>query len=51
MSGQDRPLHGAPFPPERLHPRLDFAEFIGTAFLVLLEFRGPGFRRGSPCAR
>ena len=36
MSGQDRPLHGAPFPPERLHPRLYVAEFIGTALLVLL---------------
>jgi aquaporin Z len=32
----DRPLHGAPFPPGRLHPRLYLAEFAGTALLVLL---------------
>src|SRR5919108_5120463 len=35
-SPHDRPLHGAPFPAERLHPRLYFAELIGTAFLVLV---------------
>jgi len=31
---RDRPLHGAPFPPNRLHPRLYFAEFLGTGLLV-----------------
>ena len=30
----DRPLRGAPFPPTRLHFRLYWAEFIGTAVLV-----------------
>jgi aquaporin Z len=30
----DRPLHGAPFPPTRLHPALYAAEFVGTAILV-----------------
>ena len=33
---RDRPLHGDPFPPSRLHPALYVAEFIGTALLVLL---------------
>lgn len=33
---RDRPLHGAPFPPTRLHPTLYMAEFIGTAVLVLV---------------
>jgi len=33
---QDRPLHGAPHPPNRLHPDLYLAEFIGTALLVWL---------------
>jgi aquaporin Z len=32
----DRPLHGAPFPPGRLHPKLYLAEFIGTALLVAI---------------
>jgi aquaporin Z len=31
---RDRPLHGAPFPPDRLHPGLYAAEFVGTALLV-----------------
>ncbi|WP_102125957.1 MIP/aquaporin family protein [Deinococcus planocerae] len=30
----DRPLHGAPFPPGRWHPRLYLAELVGTALLV-----------------
>lgn len=30
----DRPLHGAPFPPGRWHPRLSLAELVGTALLV-----------------
>ena len=33
---RDRPLHGDPSPPSRLHPALYVAEFIGTALLVLL---------------
>lgn len=33
---RDRPLHGDPFPPSRLHPALYVAEFIGTALLVFL---------------
>lgn len=33
---RDRPLHGDPFPPARLHPTLYMAEFIGTAVLVLV---------------
>ncbi|WP_099513476.1 MIP/aquaporin family protein [Microvirga ossetica] len=33
---RDRPLHGDPSPPSRLHPALYVAEFIGTAVLVLL---------------
>jgi aquaporin Z len=32
----DKPLCGAPFPPTRLHPRLYWAEFIGTAVLVYI---------------
>ncbi|WP_457090930.1 MIP/aquaporin family protein [Microvirga sp. P5_D2] len=32
----DRPLHGSPFPPGRLHLRLYGAEFIGTAVLVAI---------------
>jgi aquaporin Z len=32
----DRPLHGSPFPPGRLHLGLYLAEFIGTAMLVLV---------------
>jgi aquaporin Z len=31
---EDRPLHGAPFPPDRLHPSLYGAEFLGTGLLV-----------------
>lgn len=31
---RDRPLHGAPFPRTRLHPRLYAAEFVGTLLLV-----------------
>jgi aquaporin Z len=34
MPPPDRPLHGAPFPPARLHPKLYAAEFAGTAILV-----------------
>jgi len=34
MTPSDRPLHGAPFPPTRLHPKLYAAEFVGTALLV-----------------
>jgi len=34
MDTLDRPLHGAPFPRTRLHPRLYFSELIGTALLV-----------------
>src|SRR5918995_1708407 len=32
----DRPLHGDPYPPARLHPELYLAEFIGTAVLILV---------------
>jgi len=32
----DKPLHGAPFPPNRLHPTLYVAELLGTALLVLV---------------
>ncbi len=32
----DRPLHGSPFPPGKLHPKLYLAEFAGTALLVAL---------------
>ena len=35
-STRDKPLHGSPFPPTRLHPQLYVAEFIGTALLVLV---------------
>ncbi|MGO4388935.1 MIP/aquaporin family protein [Microvirga sp. 2YAF29] len=35
-SWPDRPLHGAPFPPGRLHPKLYLAEFAGTALLVAI---------------
>jgi aquaporin Z len=34
MENSDRPLHGAPFPRTRLHPRLYMAELVGTALLV-----------------
>ena len=34
METTDRPLHGAPFPRTRLHPRLYLAELLGTALLV-----------------
>ena len=34
METADRPLHGAPFPRTRLHPRLYMAELVGTALLV-----------------
>jgi aquaporin Z len=49
----DRPLHGAPFPPGRLHPRLYLAEFAGTALLVLLDLSVviALFGEGSPCHR
>lgn len=33
---RDRPLHGDPYPPARLHPDLYLAEFIGTALLILV---------------
>jgi aquaporin Z len=32
----DRPLHGQPNPPDRLHPQLYLAEAAGTALLVLV---------------
>ena len=35
-SSRDRPLHGDPYPPARLHPDLYLAEFIGTALLILV---------------
>lgn len=34
MENSDRPLHGAPYPRTRLHPRLYLAELVGTALLV-----------------
>jgi aquaporin Z len=34
MTPQDKPLHGAPFPPTRLHWKLYIAELAGTAILV-----------------
>jgi aquaporin Z len=34
MAHSDRPLHGAPYPRTRLHPRMYAAEFVGTALLV-----------------
>jgi aquaporin Z len=50
---RDQPLHGAPFPHDRLHPSLYGAEFLGTALLV-----GVGvsivilmFGQGSPVER
>jgi aquaporin Z len=34
LNATDRPLHGAPVPYNRLHPRLYLAEALGTALLV-----------------
>jgi aquaporin Z len=52
-TARDRPLHGAPFPRTRLHPRLYLAEFIGTALLVLagVSIVILMFGQGSPGAR
>lgn len=36
MNAPDRPLHGAPVPFNRLHPRLYAAEALGTALLVFV---------------
>lgn len=36
MGGSDRPLEGAPHPPNRLHPDLYLSEFVGTALLVMI---------------
>jgi aquaporin Z len=36
LSARDKPLHGSPYPSDRLHPQLYLAEFIGTALLVLV---------------
>jgi aquaporin Z len=36
LNAPDRPLHGQPSPPDRLHPSLYLAEGIGTALLVAL---------------
>ena len=49
----DRPLHGRPLPPARLHPALYVAEFIGTALLVLVGVSVVilMFGQGSPGAR
>lgn len=46
----DRPLHGFPFPPGRLHPKLYLAEFAGTALLVAIgvSFVIAIFAQGSP---
>jgi aquaporin Z len=33
---QDRPLHGEPYPHDRLHPRMYAAELVGTALLVFV---------------
>ncbi|QRM30364.1 MIP/aquaporin family protein [Microvirga sp. VF16] len=50
---QDKPLHGAPFPPGRLHPALYVAEFIGTGLLVLFGVSVVilMFGQGSPGSR
>jgi aquaporin Z len=46
----DRPLHGFPFPPRRMHPKLYLAEFLGTALLVAIgvSFVIAIFAQGSP---
>ena len=46
----DKPLHGAPFPPTRLYPKLYWAEFIGTAVLVgiRVSIEIAMFGQGSP---
>jgi aquaporin Z len=48
----DRPLHGEPSPPDRLHPALYLAEAAGTAILVAvgLSIVIAMFARGSPVA-
>jgi aquaporin Z len=48
----DRPLHGQPWPPNRLHPTLYLAEALGTALLVAagLSIVIGIFGRGSPIA-
>lgn len=52
-SSRDRPLHGAPYPPARLHPELYLAEFIGTAVLILVGVSVVilMFGQGSPGSR
>jgi aquaporin Z len=49
-SWPDRPLHGFPFPPGRLHPKLYLAEFAGTALLVAIgvSFVIAIFAQGGP---
>jgi aquaporin Z len=49
----DRPLHGSPSPPARLHPRLYLAEFVGTALLILVGISIVilMFGQGSPGSR
>jgi len=53
LTARDRPLHGAPSPPARLHPRLYLAEFIGTALLILagVSIVILMFGQGSPGSR
>ena len=52
-SSRDRPLHGDPYPPARLHPDLYLAEFIGTAVLILVGVSVVilMFGQGSPGSR
>jgi aquaporin Z len=49
----DHPLHGAPYPHDRLHPRLYLAEAAGTALLIAagLSVVVICFGSGSPLAR
>lgn len=49
-SWPDRPLHGFPYPPGRLHPKLYLAELAGTALLVAIgvSFVIAIFAQGSP---
>jgi aquaporin Z len=50
VNAADRPLHGAPVPHDRLHPKLYLAEFAGTALLVYcgLSLVIAWFGAGSP---
>jgi aquaporin Z len=53
MLPPDKPLHGAPFPHDRLHPSLYLAEFAGTALLISIGVSAViiMFGQGSPVPR